>query len=140
MRRLFEETLALCKQGVGGSNPLTSTNPLQLSLTSRILFRLAFSLRTNCARRKTRIEPLCTIIGECGRTQTRLRAAADLLHEQALHANSPHDAPQLRKADPFESIGVAPALELLHPHSTRQELHERGRRPIALDDEVPEVA
>ena len=52
----------LCKQGVRGSNPLTSTKPLHNVRLRKFSFAVRPHMCMNCAR-KDRNESLCTIMG-----------------------------------------------------------------------------
>ena len=50
----------LCKQGVAGSIPATSTKPFHIELLREVSLGSYSGLCMNCAK-KNRIEPLCTI-------------------------------------------------------------------------------
>ena len=60
----------LCKQGVAGSNPATSTNPFHFERLSGFVLGSHVHLSTNCAK-KDRREPLCTIMRDPKPLKTR---------------------------------------------------------------------
>ena len=58
---LLERTPVLCKQGVAGSIPATSTKPFHSERLSGFFAGSHSRMCMNCAR-KDRTEPLCTIM------------------------------------------------------------------------------